>query len=59
MINSRVIGSCLLRGFVCFFSNALPPGAALPFSLAIAAPAALADLAIAPTKSFYMTDKYK
>jgi hypothetical protein len=53
------MGVCLSRGFVRFFSNALPPGAALPFSLAIAAPAALADLAITPTKSFYLTDKYK
>ncbi|WP_353496756.1 hypothetical protein [Vibrio chaetopteri] len=55
----RVMGVCLSRGFVRFFSNALPPGAALPFSFAIAAPAALADLAIMPIKSSYITDKYK
>jgi hypothetical protein len=53
------MGICLSRGFVRFFSNALPPGAALPFFFAIAVPATLADLAITPTKLCYLTDKYK
>ncbi|WP_162674630.1 hypothetical protein [Vibrio variabilis] len=53
------MGIGLSRGFVGFSSNALPPGAALPFFFAIAAPATLADLATIPTKSLYLIDKYK
>ncbi|GAL33153.1 hypothetical protein JCM19240_6585 [Vibrio maritimus] len=50
------MGICLSRGFVRLFSNALPPGAALPFFFAIAAPATFADLAITPEKPSYLTD---